>query len=172
VNGARSDQTNITLDGVDNNDELLGTAFTGAIREPLDAVEELKVTTSNSDADTGRSSGGQVSEVTKSGTNRSTSTTGLPSPPRMTGSTRPLRLEPVSPTRLRSCCVTRLERMSAGPSSRTGCFSLPPTKASASARTCRSHVSFLADLIRWAQGCEAAPSAILAPRIRPARPAG
>ncbi len=69
VNGARSDQSNITLDGVDNNDELLGTAFTGAIREPLDAVAELKVTTSNSDADTGRSSGGQVSEVTKSGTN-------------------------------------------------------------------------------------------------------
>jgi|HubBroStandDraft_3_1064219.scaffolds.fasta_scaffold06997_2 hypothetical protein len=70
VNGARSDQSNITLDGVDNNDELLGTAFTGAIREPLDAVEELKVTTSNSDADSGRSSGGQVSEVTKSGTNK------------------------------------------------------------------------------------------------------
>ena len=70
VNGARSDQTNITLDGVDNNDELLGTAFTGAIRAPLDSLEELKVTTSNSDADTGRSSGGQVSDVTKSGTNR------------------------------------------------------------------------------------------------------
>jgi hypothetical protein len=69
VNGARSDQTNITLDGVDNNDELLGTAFAGAIRAPLDSLEELKVTTSNSDADTGRSSGGQVSEVTKSGTN-------------------------------------------------------------------------------------------------------
>jgi hypothetical protein len=69
VNGARSDQTNITLDGVDNNDELVGTAFTGAIRAPLDSLEELKVTTSNSDADTGRSSGGQVSEVTKSGTN-------------------------------------------------------------------------------------------------------
>jgi hypothetical protein len=70
VNGARSDQTNITLDGVDNNDELLGTAFTGAIRAPLDSLEELKVTTSNTDADTGRSSGGQVSEVTKSGTNK------------------------------------------------------------------------------------------------------
>src|ERR1700691_627036 len=69
VNGARSDQTNITLDGVDNNDELVGTAFTGAIRAPLDSLGELKVTTSNSDADTGRSSGGQVSEVTKSGTN-------------------------------------------------------------------------------------------------------
>ncbi len=37
VNGARSDQSNITLDGVDNNDELLGTAFTGAIRAPLDS---------------------------------------------------------------------------------------------------------------------------------------
>jgi len=69
VNGARSDQTNITLDGTDNNDQLLGTAFQGAIRAPLDSLEELKVTTSNSDADTGRSSGGQVSLVTKSGTN-------------------------------------------------------------------------------------------------------
>ncbi len=69
VNGARSDQTNITLDGVDNNDQLLGTAFQGAVRAPLDSLEELKVTTSNSDADTGRSSGGQVSLVTKSGTN-------------------------------------------------------------------------------------------------------
>src|SRR5579864_2408657 len=69
VNGARSDQTNITLDGVDNNDQLLGTAFQGAVRIPLDAIQELKVTTANSDADTGRSSGGQVSEVTKSGTN-------------------------------------------------------------------------------------------------------
>ncbi|MCU1303908.1 MAG: hypothetical protein JWQ87_4192 [Candidatus Sulfotelmatobacter sp.] len=70
VNGARSDQTNVTLDGVDNNDQLLGTAFQGAIRAPLDSLQELKVTTSNSDADSGRSSGGQVSLVTKSGTNR------------------------------------------------------------------------------------------------------
>jgi hypothetical protein len=69
VNGARSDQTNVTLDGVDNNDQLLGTAFQGAVRVPLDSLEEFKVTTSSSDADTGRSSGGQVSLVTKSGTN-------------------------------------------------------------------------------------------------------
>jgi hypothetical protein len=69
VNGARSDQTNVTVDGVDNNEQLLGEAFQGALRVPLDALEEFKVTTSNSDADTGRSSGGQVSLVTKSGTN-------------------------------------------------------------------------------------------------------
>jgi hypothetical protein len=70
VNGARSDQTNITLDGVDNNDQLLGTAFSGAVRAPLDSLEEFKVTTADADADTGRSSGGQVSLITKSGTNK------------------------------------------------------------------------------------------------------
>jgi Carboxypeptidase regulatory-like domain len=70
VSGARSDQTNVTLDGVDNNDQLLGTAFQGAVRVPLDSLQEFKVTTSNTDADTGRSSGGQVSLVTKSGTNK------------------------------------------------------------------------------------------------------
>ncbi|MGA7755521.1 MAG: carboxypeptidase-like regulatory domain-containing protein [Candidatus Sulfotelmatobacter sp.] len=69
VDGARSDQTNVTLDGVDNNDQTLGTAFQGALRVPLDSLQEFKVTTASSDADTGRSSGGQVSLVTKSGTN-------------------------------------------------------------------------------------------------------
>ena len=44
VNGARSDQTNVVLDGVDNNDQLLGTAFQGALRVPLDSLEEFKVT--------------------------------------------------------------------------------------------------------------------------------
>ncbi|MFY9558855.1 MAG: TonB-dependent receptor [Terriglobales bacterium] len=70
VNGARSDQTNVTLDGVDNNDQLLGLAFQGAVRSTLDSLQEFRVTTSNSNADSGRSSGAQVSLVTKSGTNR------------------------------------------------------------------------------------------------------
>ena len=69
VNGARSDQTNITLDGVDNNDQNLGLAFQGALRSTLDSLEEFRVATSNSNADSGRSSGAQVSLVTKSGTN-------------------------------------------------------------------------------------------------------
>jgi hypothetical protein len=70
VNGARGDQTNIVLDGVDNNDEAgLGQPFQGALRTPLDSIEELRVTTSNSNADAGRSSGAQVVEVTRSGTN-------------------------------------------------------------------------------------------------------
>jgi len=69
VAGARSDQTNVTVDGLDNNDQLLGLAFQGALRVPLDSLQEFRVTTSNSNADTGRSSGAQVSMVTKSGTN-------------------------------------------------------------------------------------------------------
>ncbi len=69
VNGGRSDQTNITLDGVDNNDQNNGFAFQGAVRSTLDSVEEFRVTTSNSNADAGRSSGAQVSLITKSGTN-------------------------------------------------------------------------------------------------------
>jgi hypothetical protein len=69
VNGARQDQTNITLDGVDNNDQIFGLAFNGALRSTRDSVEEFRVTTTNANADAGRSSGGQVSLVTKSGTN-------------------------------------------------------------------------------------------------------
>ena len=69
VNGARQDQTNVTLDGVDNNDQIFGYAFNGALRSTRDSVEEFRVTTTNANADAGRSSGAQVSLVTKSGTN-------------------------------------------------------------------------------------------------------
>jgi Carboxypeptidase regulatory-like domain len=70
VNGGRSDQGNITLDGMDDNDQIAGTAFTGVLRSTLDSTEEFRVTTSNGTADSGRSSGAQISLVTKSGTNK------------------------------------------------------------------------------------------------------
>src|SRR5712675_1411852 len=69
LNGGRSDQANITLDGVDNNQQARGTAFQGAVRSTLDSIEEFRVTTAGDNADQGRSSGGQVALVTKSGTN-------------------------------------------------------------------------------------------------------
>ncbi|HEX4423960.1 MAG TPA: carboxypeptidase-like regulatory domain-containing protein [Terriglobales bacterium] len=69
VAGARSDQSNVTLDGIDDNDQLNGFAFTGVLRSTIDSVEEFRVTTTNANADVGRSSGAQVSMVTKSGTN-------------------------------------------------------------------------------------------------------
>ena len=70
VNGGRSDQGNITVDGLDDNDQVNGYAFTGVLRETQDSVEEFRVTTGLADADQGRSSGAQVSMVTKSGTNK------------------------------------------------------------------------------------------------------
>lgn len=70
VNGGRSDQGNITIDGIDDNDQVNGYAFTGVLRQTQDSIEEFRVVTGNSNADSGRSSGAQVSMVTKSGTNR------------------------------------------------------------------------------------------------------
>lgn len=69
LNGGRSDQANLTLDGVDNNPQTTGKAFVGAVRSTLDSIDEFRVTTAGDNADQGRSSGGQIALVTKSGTN-------------------------------------------------------------------------------------------------------
>lgn len=69
VNGARSDQSNITLDGVDVNADTKGYAFQSVLPITQDSVQEFRVTTSNYNADEGRSSGAQVALVTKGGTN-------------------------------------------------------------------------------------------------------
>ena len=68
VNGARSDQGNITVDGIRVNQEG-GDAFKSVLPVTLDSVQEFRVTTSNSNADEGGTSGAQVALVTKSGTN-------------------------------------------------------------------------------------------------------
>jgi hypothetical protein len=85
VNGTRRDQSNILLDGIDNNEQqsgldivsslttqvpgYAGDAFGSVLRVTPDSVQEFRVTTTNPNADQGRSSGAQVSLVTKSGTN-------------------------------------------------------------------------------------------------------
>ena len=69
VNGSRSDQSNVTLDGIGVNDQNNGYAFTSVLNMPPDSVEEFRVTTANSTSEAGYSSGAQVSLVTKSGTN-------------------------------------------------------------------------------------------------------
>ncbi len=92
VLGARRDQNNVTLDGVDvNNNQTSGitsalengsqsgtgntgkngntAGFNAALPVPLDSVEEFRVTVAGQTADEGRSSGGQVALVTRSGTN-------------------------------------------------------------------------------------------------------
>jgi hypothetical protein len=69
VNGGKSDQANVTLDGADVNDQNARTAFTTVLRVTPDSVEEFRSTTTNGDAATGRGSGADVALVTKSGTN-------------------------------------------------------------------------------------------------------
>jgi hypothetical protein len=69
VNGGKSDQANVTLDGVDVNDQNGRAAFTSVLRVTLDSTQEFRTTTTNANADQGRSSGAQIALVTKSGTN-------------------------------------------------------------------------------------------------------
>jgi hypothetical protein len=69
VNGGRSDQANVTLDGVDVNDQQNGYAFTSVLRVTQDSVQEFRVTTAGLNADQGRSSGAQIALVTRQGTN-------------------------------------------------------------------------------------------------------
>jgi hypothetical protein len=89
VAGARSDQSNVTLDGVDINEaqtNQIGAPKGGAGADSInafsesptagtvlrlngEAIEEFRVTTTNPNATQGRSSGAQISLVTKTGTN-------------------------------------------------------------------------------------------------------
>lgn len=69
VAGGRSDQANVTLDGVDVNDQQTGSAFSSVLRVTTEAVEEFRITTTNANASQGRSSGAQISLVTRGGTN-------------------------------------------------------------------------------------------------------
>ena len=70
VAGARADQQSVTLDGIDVNDPQMATAYTSAIRMTQEALQEFRVSTSNYNAEMGRSSGPQVSLITRSGTNQ------------------------------------------------------------------------------------------------------
>lgn len=69
VTGARSDQGNITVDGIDSNDQATGQFAATVGNAPIDAIQEFRAVSTNPGASDGRSSGGQVELVTKSGTN-------------------------------------------------------------------------------------------------------
>jgi hypothetical protein len=66
VNGESDLNQNNQLDGMDNNDRNIGEI---EVKPSIDAIEEVKVQTSLYSADTGRTSGGVVQIVTKSGSN-------------------------------------------------------------------------------------------------------
>ncbi len=68
INGSRSDENNITVDGA----TAIRTRSSGAIVgiQNVDTLQEVQVLTANYMPEFGRSSGGQVRFVTKSGSNR------------------------------------------------------------------------------------------------------
>jgi hypothetical protein len=69
VAGARSDQSNITLDGVDINDAETNGISGNVLRLNAEAIQEFRVETINPNANEGRSSGAQINLVSKTGTN-------------------------------------------------------------------------------------------------------
>lgn len=69
VHGSRDRAFNFTLDGIDINDTTAGGSNFTPIRPNPDSLTEFQVVTSNFTAELGRSSGAQVTLVTRSGTN-------------------------------------------------------------------------------------------------------
>jgi hypothetical protein len=66
IDGGNGRNVNFVVDGGDNNDDTVG----GLLQlYPLEAIQEFNVTTQQFDAEHGRSSGGVLNVVTKSGTN-------------------------------------------------------------------------------------------------------
>ncbi|HTC55702.1 MAG TPA: TonB-dependent receptor [Candidatus Sulfotelmatobacter sp.] len=69
VAGARTDQNNVSLDGLDVNDFGTGQAFVVNGNAPVDSVQEFRGESANQLTAEGRGSGAQIQLTTKSGTN-------------------------------------------------------------------------------------------------------
>jgi hypothetical protein len=71
VAGARSDQNSITMDGIDITDNTVGGGATAQnfIPTGVESLEEFRVGVTNSNSDFARSSGGDITLISKSGSN-------------------------------------------------------------------------------------------------------
>jgi hypothetical protein len=66
VNDQSDEINNNLIDGMDNNERLVGVI---GVRPSIDSIQEVKVNTNNFTADIGRSAGAVINIITKSGTN-------------------------------------------------------------------------------------------------------
>lgn len=69
ITGSRSDQSSFTLDGIDVTNNSVGGLGTYAFL-PIDSVEEFRVGIANPEPQFGRGAGGQVSLISRSGTDQ------------------------------------------------------------------------------------------------------
>ncbi|HUN85636.1 MAG TPA: TonB-dependent receptor [Terracidiphilus sp.] len=69
VTGARTDQSNVTLDGLEVNDNATGEFGNVVANAPVDSVQEFRGVTAGPLSSAGEGGGGQYQLVTKSGTN-------------------------------------------------------------------------------------------------------
>jgi hypothetical protein len=69
IAGSRNDQTTITLDGIDISNQNTGGIAT-VVPIPIDGIEEFRVGVANPNASFGRGGGGQVSVISRRGTNQ------------------------------------------------------------------------------------------------------
>jgi hypothetical protein len=69
VNGQDPRNNNYSVDGGNNNDDVIGQRAGMQARTPIEAIQEFQVITNQFDAEFGRTSGAIVNAVTKSGTN-------------------------------------------------------------------------------------------------------
>src|SRR5277367_4629220 len=67
VNGQDDTLNNYTIDGIDDNERIIGTI---GVRPVVSAIQEISVQTNNYTAEAGRTAGGVVSVVTRAGTNQ------------------------------------------------------------------------------------------------------
>ena len=70
VTGARNDQSNVTLDGLDVNDNETGNFGATVGNAPVDSVQEFRGVVAGQLSSSGEGGGGQFQLVTKSGTNQ------------------------------------------------------------------------------------------------------
>ncbi len=70
INGQDPRYNNFLLDGANNNDDVIGQRAGGQTRTALESVQEFQVLTNQFDAQYGRTSGGVINAITKSGTNQ------------------------------------------------------------------------------------------------------
>ncbi len=70
VTGARTDQSNVTVDGLEVNDNATGQFGSIVGNAPVDSIQEFRGVTSGETASSGQGGGGQFELVTKTGTNQ------------------------------------------------------------------------------------------------------